>query len=628
MLLSEHEVSKSWHPSKNTLALTDLTTQSGRRVWWICSNGHEWECRIADRVQAKNKAGTDCPYCAGRKVWMGFNDIASQFPMVASEWHLEKNIITPEQVYFGSRTKFWWICSKEHIWKTSVCNRTSKRSKTGCPYCAGNLIWIGFNDLASQKPDLAFEWHPTKNGEVTPQEVSTGTTRKFWWLGACSHEWEASISSRVKTFPAGCPVCNGKQVLAGFNDLESKQPKLMETWHPTKNKSINPNAIHMASRVKVWWQCDLGHEWELAIANRVSSRNGTQKHTGCPTCYGIKILPGFNDLASQYPSIASEWHPTKNGEKEPHTVYAGGKKRYWWQCAKHHDWETEVESRIRGRNCPTCAIALMTSKGESEIAEFLINNGYRVEQSNRSVFKNKRELDIYLSDNQLAIEFNGLYYHSEEMGKDDKYHRNKWIACSEKEIDLIQVWEDDWNSDPAKIKRLLLKSLNTSTDLFLDYFTVEPCPPDEVFEFIRANTFTGDVDKSEMNFKCLDKAGSPVAVLALSLAGKDCQIVGYADNLPFISSQVLTHMLSTIDLDVSTYFVHTDNCTNEHKVFMSAGFQKIAEIKPYPSIMKRNRRVSLERTPDGFTYLDKKGEVHLAPSKKLIWDAGKTTFSR
>lgn len=624
MLLSEHDVSKSWHPSKNTLALTDLTIQSGRRVWWVCSEGHEWECRVADRIQSKNKAGTDCPYCAGRKVWIGYNDLASMYPEIASEWHPTKNgDLTPSDFTSGSHMKAWWICKNDHEWLTSIKHRTGKH-KTGCVYCAGNLVFTGFNDLFTFAPALAAEWHPIKNNDLYPNQVLPNSHRKVWWLGNCNHEWKAAISSRYRNQGKGCPVCSGKDIVRGFNDLASQYPLVASTWHPTKNGSQLPESTFMASTKKFWWQCSLGHEWTTTVASRVS------RNTSCLVCTGRQVLTGFNDLASQYPSIATEWHPTKNGKIKPNEVYAGGIKRYWWQCTKGHEWNTQMQSRTRanGSNCPTCAIALMTSKGESEIAEFLIDKGYKVQQSNRSVFKNKRELDIYLPDHRLAIEFNGLYYHSEEMGKDEQYHRNKWSACSEKGIDLIQVWEDDWNDDPAKIKRLFLKSLNSSTDFCLDDFTVELCSPEEAIEFIRTNTFATRAEKSEMNFKCFDETGLTVAVLALSLVGQDCQIIDYADNLSFVSSQLLTYMLSMIDLNVISYFVHADNCTGEQKVFMQAGFQKTADVEPYPSIMKRDRRVALDRTADGFTYLDNKDEVHLAPSKKLIWDAGKTTFRK
>jgi hypothetical protein len=87
----------------------------------------------------------------------------------------------------------------------------------------------GVNDLATVNPELAKHWHPTKNGNLTPSDVSYGSNVKVWWIGYCGHEWEATIKDRS----AGndCPYCAGKKVLIGFNDLGTKYPEIAKEWH-------------------------------------------------------------------------------------------------------------------------------------------------------------------------------------------------------------------------------------------------------------------------------------------------------------------------------------------------------------------------------------------------------------
>ena len=96
-----------------------------------------------------------------------------------------------------------------------VANRTSGN---GCAVCAGKRVQVGYNDLATTDPAIAAEWHPTKNGDLTPQGVTRGSSRKVWWLcPECGHEWQATVSSR--TSGSGCPVCpssNGEKNSASW----------------------------------------------------------------------------------------------------------------------------------------------------------------------------------------------------------------------------------------------------------------------------------------------------------------------------------------------------------------------------------------------------------------------------
>ena len=77
--------------------------------------------------------GTGCPYCAGKKVLKGYNDLKTVNPTLAKEWNYEKNNgLTPEDVMPNSNKKVWWKCSKGHEWQAMVINRNKGR---GCPKC-------------------------------------------------------------------------------------------------------------------------------------------------------------------------------------------------------------------------------------------------------------------------------------------------------------------------------------------------------------------------------------------------------------------------------------------------------------------------------------------------------------
>lgn len=324
-----------------------ITSGSSRNIWWFCEKGHHWQ----QAPWVRTVHGSGCPVCAGKKIVSGDNDLQTLFPDIAEEWHSTKNIdLLPDQVSPYTHRKAWWKCSKcGHEWSAVVKSRTSGGS--GCPVCAGKTAVPGVNDLASRCPTVADEWHPTKNGALTPQEVTIGTIRKVWWrCKVCDHEWQATISSR--THGGGCPVCAGRKVIAGVNDLASRSPDIAKEWDSEKNAPLMPDAVAPQSNRRVWWICEKGHSYQAVVANRTSAR------VGCPYCSGKRVLKGFNDLATLLPLVAAEWHPTKNGALTPEGVTCGSNKRVWWKCgACGHEWKALIYSRAGAQRCgcPRCA---------------------------------------------------------------------------------------------------------------------------------------------------------------------------------------------------------------------------------------------------------------------------------
>ena len=258
-----------WNYEKNgDLNPLELTAFSNRKVWWKCEKGHEWEAKIQNRSN-----GTNCPYCSGKQVLKGFNDLATLYPEVAKEWHPTKNTTLPSEYLPFSNKKVWWICDKGHEWEAVIGQRVNG---TGCPYCSGRVAISGENALGTLRPDLAKEWHPTKNGDLTPSDVKISSGLSVWWLCEKGHEWKTRIVSRSRG--SGCPYCSGNKVLEGFNDLETRNPVLAEEWNYLKNGTLLPSSVSPSSNKKVWWKCKIcGHEWQAIVGSRNRGR-------GCPVC--------------------------------------------------------------------------------------------------------------------------------------------------------------------------------------------------------------------------------------------------------------------------------------------------------------------------------------------------------
>ena len=330
-------------PGNAPLTPDAVSYGSRRKVWWHCDHGHRWQAAVYTRTGGES----GCPYCAGKRPWPGFNDLASQYPDLAAQWHPTRNgDLTPDQVLCGSNRRVWWQCPQGHQWSAIVKSRTEG---AGCPYCASRQVSAGFNDLAARFPHLAQECHPEKNGRLTPRDVVPGSRRKVWWQCAKGHVWQAAIASRAVD-GAGCPVCAGKQVAAGENDLATLFPHLAQQWDRARNGAMTPETVSPYSNRKAWWVCALGHRWQAAVSARAGGSD-------CPYCAGRKVLAGFNDLATKDPTVAAEWDPTLNGGLTPQMVTAGSHKKVWWRCSENHVWKAVVYARTGAKHCgcPVCA---------------------------------------------------------------------------------------------------------------------------------------------------------------------------------------------------------------------------------------------------------------------------------
>jgi len=273
--------------------------------------------------------------------------LAEVNPELAKQWHPTKNInLTPYDVTKGSNKKVWWKCNEgdDHEWEAII---NSRRNGVGCPVCRGLKV-VPSNSLATLNPKIAKQWHPTKNGDLSPFDVVPGSHKKVWWQCDKSddHIWNSPIYRRIVS---GCPACAG-QIVVESNSLATLDPKLAKEWHPFKNGELTPFDVVHRSEKKVWWKCDQGddHEWKANISNR-------SRGTGCPICKNLKVVSS-NCLATTRPEIAKQWHPTKNGDLSPFDVVPGSHKKVWWQCDKSDDhiWISQISSRLVS-GCPACA---------------------------------------------------------------------------------------------------------------------------------------------------------------------------------------------------------------------------------------------------------------------------------
>jgi len=266
LALWRKKLKKELHPTKNgSIDLKDCARHSHLKLWWICPKGHKWQ----EAIKARNSS-QGCPYCSHHRVTKA-TSLAIVNPSLAKEWHPTKNrTLTPDDVLPNSHKKAWWLCKKGHAWQATIGNRNFG---CGCPYCTHQKLNFEMS-LAAVNPILALQWHPTKNGTLTPADVFPKSNSKAWWLYPCGHELEACIFTRNKG--VGCFICNTRPVTYE-KSLEYRSRQLLEEWHPTKNGSLTPSEVSADSFKGVWWICKKNHTWTQTVQKRWMGE-------GCPFC--------------------------------------------------------------------------------------------------------------------------------------------------------------------------------------------------------------------------------------------------------------------------------------------------------------------------------------------------------
>ncbi len=333
---------ETWDPTLNDQVEFSRVPLFGKsKYWWICPLRHTWLASASNRASGKG-----CPICAGRTVLAGFNDLHHNFPEVAKLWNHQRNSpVSPKDVFAKTPKKFWWQCALGHEWQQSVQKVVD--SKEPCPYCGNRKLLKGFNDLETSHPELAREWHPTLNQGRVASEVRPSETDKVWWQCSHGHHFQQAVYKRAQSGQS-CRFCMGREVWPGFNDMKTKRPEMLIWWHPIKNGALTPSEVLPSGSTLIWWQCEIGHEWQ-ETANQRSSRGD------CPVCTNRLLQVGINDLATRYPQIAKYWDYERNEGLTPKDIIFGRAKKYWWKCEFGHPWHSTVGKRLKAQQCGICA---------------------------------------------------------------------------------------------------------------------------------------------------------------------------------------------------------------------------------------------------------------------------------
>lgn len=416
--------------SEKNLPLTPdrISYGSNKRVWWRAACGHEWQTSVKSR-----SAGERCPICSGARVVEGINDLATLKPELSCEW-AKKNELKPTQVSLGSRKKVIWRCKQGHEWEATIKSRTT--NGTGCPYCSHNKVLAGFNDLASQYPEVAADWSE-RNYPLKPTMVTAFANRKVWWRCGKGHEWNTLISTR--SGGSQCPYCSGLVLLKGFNDFSTMNPALAEEWSE-RNLPLTPDMVNEKSRKNVWWKCKhCGYEWKSLVKSRV-------KGAACPVCADRAVLAGYNDLATTDADLLQEWDYEKNAEDDPTKLSRSSMRSVWWKCSIGHSWKAKINERtMEGRECRVCEKEYQSVFPQLVVSYYAAKKGLGVVLGSTDYIG--LPMEAYIPEEKLAVE---------SASGTEEMERIKDHLCQQRNIRRVIVPYKE-NGDEAEYARKIKK---------------------------------------------------------------------------------------------------------------------------------------------------------------------------
>lgn len=519
---------------------------------------------------------------------------------------LYSQMLYPEEsISYGSSKRVWWKCMEGHQWEAKISNRTLLGQQ--CPYCSGRNAIKGINDLEVVCPDL---FSQLKDKTLVLKEASS---KKVSWICEKGHEWEAVVSSRTKG-GSGCPFCSGHKALKGINDLSITHPEL---WEELVDKSL---VLLPGSGIKVKWKCSANHEYETSCGKRTSRKQG------CPYCAGRRVSVGENDLATTHPELFKEL-VDKTIE-----VTHGSSKRVSWSCSTSgHLWTTSVSQRTNSKSgCPDCNMTQFNSKAEENISDWLTSLNINFERNNRKLVG--MELDFWIPEHNLAIEHNGLRWHSEwNVGKN--YHYLKWNKCKDSNIQLIQIWEDQWRDKRpiVKSKLLSLLGLESTETIGARNTSLTKLSYTEAKNFLDETHIQGGVSGSVYLGLVFEDA--LVAVAVFKTTEREHLLLRYSSSLRIIGG--LDKLLKACG--PGKYVTFADHCISDGGLYEKTGWVKEEEIRPdykytrgghYTREHKFKYRLKKFKSDPKLEYVEGMTENQLAKLNRLdrIWDAGKTRY--
>jgi hypothetical protein len=413
-----------------------------------------------------------------------------------------------------------------------------------------------------------------------------------------------------------CPNCM-KDKSKSINNNFVKRAKLV---HPNDNYDYSlSNVNYKNNKQKIKIICNKHGVFE-------QSANSHLKGRGCPTCYRTikKTLQDFINKANYVHDNKYDYSLVD---------YKGSNKKVKIICKKHGLFEQLSVNHLRGIGCPNCHSTI--SHGHVEIADYIKSLGFSVINNNRS-FINPYELDILINNTNLAIEFHGIYYHSydkKELPVQKNKHFNKFLLCKDKNLQLLQIFEHEWNKKPEIVKSMIKSKLKLNKKVNARQCTIKCLSVKEFSNFMNKNHLQGSCGSS-INYG-LEYNNEIVCAIGFNIKNQ-CEITRFANKL-YVNviggaGRLLSHFIKTYN--PKTIMTYANLRYSKGDLYEKLGFKFIKYTKPNYFYTKSSKTYSrLKFQKHKLKKLLTKYDENLSEPQNMfnngyrrIWDAGNAKF--
>lgn len=474
--------------------------------------------------------------------------------------------------------------------------------------------------------------------------VGFGSHVKYRW--SCGeHDWTKSPYHMMLT--PYCVEChkNQKQRDKAVKDELLRKSK-EEREQKNRLKRTRPKAVPKKRLRKKYSYPStnsgiFSSEFKEAVEGHLSevSRDGKRK-TSYDTSRGIYSIPlNQKDSLEIYPDLTSQW--SERNDRIPREVSSSSKYHAWWKCINGHEWQAYVYYRTQhypqyGNACPICR-GNQSSILEKELSDFIESStSQRILLHDRSLIGPK-ELDIYLPDSRIAIEFNGVYWHSERGGKGKWFHFEKWKLCRDKGVQLITIWEDDWLYKNNIVKNMILHKIGASEQ---EKIYARSCQVVQISQsvangFLDNHHIQGKANGS-IRLALQNKNNEIVAVSVWRRITEDTWLLSrYATSSIVVGgmSKMISHFERLKKQGVIVTFA--DHEVSDGSSYKGLGFVKDRTLHPdYKYVFNRVRnhksrfRKSRFKSDPSLVFDESMTESELAILNKIdrVWDSGKARY--
>lgn len=406
-----------WDYDKNQKLPETYMAKSNKKVFWKCKYGHEWEASIVNRVKGRNCPECRKEYKVSFPEKAIYYYVSSYFKDTMENYRIDNSTGKELDIYIPSINTgieydglLWHKDLNKDLRKDKLCDELNIKlirvREKGLPklnsssivfetipskdnsmylekciseildYLKCNNIKVNIvedndkilelmqlsrkkNSLLELMPEIVNIWDKEKNGNLTPDMFTKGSEKYIWVIcSECGKSYRSKVKDIFNKNTTKCIHCSYFKLVRGVNDFKTMYPELADEYDYEKNAIALENLNLGERKNKFFWKCHVcGYNWKASIESRMHSKY-------CPKCassVGAKTrslnkIKKEGSLASNYPELAKEWHPTKNGNLIPEEMTCKNKKIIWWKCSKcGNEWKNSVALRTQGfGRCKKC----------------------------------------------------------------------------------------------------------------------------------------------------------------------------------------------------------------------------------------------------------------------------------